>query len=103
MQSPIALFNISISMDNTDKDFLQFFGGLEGNSLGHVLQLDEEGYDKNEIQVVKHSPYYDQESLYTLLKSKTDQFCLLSTNIESIFAKFDELKLFVDVLNDMNF
>ena len=90
-------------MGNTDKDFLQFYGGFECNSLGHVLQLDEEGYDNNEIQVFKHSPYYDEESLHDLLKSKKGQFCILSTNIESIFAKFDELKLFVEVLNDMNF
>ncbi len=38
-----------------------------------------------------------------LLLPKRDNFCILSTNIESINAKFGELEVFVQQLMEQNF
>ncbi len=38
-------------------------GGLENNSLEHVLHLNNDEYNVNygtdQVQIIKHSPYYD--------------------------------------------
>ncbi len=38
-----------------------------------------------------------------VLLPKRDNFCILSTNIESINAKFGELEVFVQQLREQNF
>ena len=85
-------------MTSNDISLLQHCGGIENNSLGHILKLDDEGFDENEIEVVKHSSYFDDDSLYSLLEQHKDKFCILSTNIQSMNAKFDELEVLIDVL-----
>ena len=43
------------------------------------------------------------ENLINVLKSKVNCFTILGSNTESINAKFDELQIFINELNDSGF
>lgn len=86
-------------MDNT---FLENFGGLNDNSLCHILSsyIDDENGEDNQPNYITHSPYYeDKFSAFTNQKNK---FTILSSNIESLNAKFGELEAFIYVLRQVN-
>ncbi len=57
-----------------------------------ILHLNVNEEDETEgieqVQVINHSSYCDNDMLIPVLLPKTDNFCILSTNIESINAKF---------------
>ncbi len=80
----------------TDSSILQNFGGTEINSLNHVLHINVENDDETEgieqIHVINHSPYYDNDMLLpaAVLLAK-----ISSNNIECISSKFNELNIFV--------
>ncbi len=75
--------------------------------LYHVLHLDDARVEEtdgiDQVQVINHSPYYDNEMIITELLPRRDTFCILSTNIKSISAKFNELEVFIQELRDNNF
>ncbi len=79
--------------------FNNVIGGFDKNCLNNVLHLDDEVYNDAEeinlVQVIKHSPYYDNDMLVPKLLSMKDNFIILSTNIECINAKQSELEVFV--------
>ena len=80
-------------------------GGTESNSLLHVLNLDaisDVDLLNNEPQIMKPSPYYDTDEFISYLKSKQNLFTVLSFNSQSLNAKFDELLLFTETLNQNN-
>lgn len=53
---------------------------------------------------LKTSPYYDENMLFTALEGKQGNFSILSSNIQSVFTTFDELRSYVvDLKNGMNF
>ncbi len=85
----------------TDSSILQNFGGTEINSLNHVLHINVENDDETEgieqIHVINHSPYYDNDMLLpaAVLLAKMHHFGILSNNIECISSKFNELNIFV--------
>ena len=72
---------------------LQSYGGVENNSLKEILQLGSN--NDNNVDVIQHSQYYDDDSFFNLLKSKKSTFSVVSMNIESINAKFNELQAFI--------
>ena len=53
--------------------------------------------------MIRHSSYYDIDKFHLLANSNTDKFSILSANTQSINAKFDELEIFVEFLNTINF
>ena len=79
-----------------------FINGIEltdANSLIHLLN-DDDTDDENEVDLhlVKHSAYYGENEFSKLLSSKAGM-SILSGNIQSINAKFDEFSSFVDRVN----
>ena len=68
---------------------LQNFGGVGQNSL--ITSLESNSED-NEPEIINHSNYYDNDSLKNFMKEHSDSFTILSSNINSIHAKFDELE-----------
>ena len=98
------LYHTHILFTDTDKDFLQQFGGVEKNSFINIIESDpDENEDTDQPQIIRHSSYYDYENLIpTLCKSKNN-FSILSTNIQSINAKIDQLRIFVDILKQHNY
>jgi len=64
---------------------------------------NNENDESDQIQIIKHSSYYDTNKLYSLIKHKKTCFSILSTNIQSLNAKFDELTIFINDLKDKDF
>ena len=72
-----------------DESFIHFQGGTNHNSLFNILHLNETlGED---IQPICHSSYYDLYNFKLLAERKNLHFNTLSTNIESINAKYSEI------------
>ena len=67
----------------------------EATSLIHLLDTGDVD-DGNETQVLKHSTYYGE-----LLTNKAG-YTILSINIQSINAKFDEFEAFINRMNVTN-
>ena len=74
-----------------DKSFFRFQGGFSSNSVCDILQANE-----NDIQPIIHSPYYDMDMLKLLTEQNNGCFCILSSNVESINAKMNEIEAFVE-------
>ena len=64
--------------------------GLHSHSLAHILNVDNTD-DAEELNIIKHSPYFDQENFIKILKEKNVNVTVLNLNIQSINAKFDHL------------
>ena len=78
-------------------------GGVKVNSLTNVLNLnDDNDEDDEQVEIITHSPYY-YEDLIPTLKSKSNSFTILSSNINSINAKFSEIEAFVQNLKENDF
>ena len=81
----------------TDQQLLSFAGGVNSNSLTHILQLNNN--DKYETNMLLHSHYYDFDQFSSLISTYTNYFSIFSSNIHSINAKFDELQVYIEVLD----
>ena len=57
-------------MITLDENILRSYGGLNDNSLKHVLHSNEdENDDNNYLNVITHSCYYDTDHLNETLKN----------------------------------
>ena len=84
-----------------DEAFLSYVGGIHNNDLKTVLDIND--IETNEPQTIRHSSYYDYDKFNELIVYKNDHFSVLSTNIQSINSKFNELEAFVEELGNTNF
>ena len=73
--------------------FIDGIGLTETNSLIHLLDNNDTD-DNNEAPIIKHSAYYGENEFSTMLANKAG-LSILSGNIQSIHAKFDEFHSFV--------
>jgi len=55
----------------------------------------EENTDEMPV-LLQHSPYYNNEDAFELLSTKQNVFSILSLNCQSLSAKFNELKIYVE-------
>ena len=85
-----------------DNAFLKHHGGLEKNSLDRILRqhCNEESID---LHTFTSSSYYDHNLFNKLIQAHKQQFSIMSSNIQSINAKIDELKAFVIEMEQLNF
>ena len=81
-------------------NILSNFGGLEANSFLKVLGIDNE--ENNEINITNPSSYYSLEQFVDYIHTLEDKFVVLSLNIQSINAKFDNFTILIDVINKQN-
>ncbi len=86
-----------------DKDFLQHLGGVESNSFINILETDSDENDNSQPQIICHFHYYDSNTFTETLTIRKNEFSILSTNIQSINAKIDELRIFIENRNTSNF
>ena len=70
------------------------------NSLNYVLNNDV-GNGEESIEIIKHSPHFEEFIQFSV--DKRNQFTLLSLNIQSINAKFDQLQIFLKKMNEKSF
>ena len=85
----------------TDNLFLSSFEGVTQNSLMHNLHLTHR--EEHNHQDIKHSSYYDSDKFLKLARSHTNNFSILTTNIESLNSKYDELIVYIEELHKINF
>ena len=71
------------------------------NSLTHLLDAICPDME-NEVELVQSSKYYDDENFKFELNSINNRLCILSLNCQSINAKYEKLKLFLDAVNTQN-
>ena len=87
-------------------DILGPLGGIAKNNLSSVLHLNEEEF-RYELETQTHfqlTPYYDIDSLEIYSSNNVDNLNIMSINAQSIFAKFDMLKILIELLkNSHNF
>ncbi len=76
-----------------DHDFLLHIGGADCNSLTNILLSDIDEYQR---QIISHSLYYDHNTLAPILSKVKMLSAYLSTNIQSVNAKFNELIIFIE-------
>ena len=91
-------------MTTLDDNILQFHGGSDINSLRNIIQFNNDDDDEgNPLQIIKHSSYYHDDKFKSIIDQHKGNFCILSTNIQSINAKFDELFAYINDLRQHNF
>ncbi len=57
-------------------------GGVENNSLTNILEIDtNENLNSDQPQLIHHSPYYNNNKLFSTLIKIKNEFSILSTNI----------------------
>ena len=91
---------------STETDILATIGGLHNNSLNHILNANVAGKNEDidyEITTIKYSPYLNNSEFSKILKANQLKFCVLSLNIQSLNAKFDELVIFLHKLNESGY
>ena len=69
-------------------------GGAEDKNFANIINEDQ---DEDEVNVIRHSPYYVPSNLPSELMNKDNAFSVLSLNAQSLFAKFSSLQATLDL------
>ncbi len=99
-----------MNFTDLDNDVLNSIGG---NSNSHSFEKiiessfelhSTEGLTENQMEpvIIKHSSYHDFNQLVTALKNYKNKFSILSSNIQSLGAKWNELQILIKRLRDQN-
>ena len=83
----------------TDETFPQFTGGISNSCLNNILNIGNTIDENNELPIIRRSSCYDFDKFNSLAQTNGKQFSILSSNIQSINAKFSELEAFVNDLS----
>lgn len=67
---------------------------MELKNLIDILNLNEN--DVGAPDIFQNSPYIDDENFINIMKNRKNVFLLLSLNIQSLAAKIDELKIYLE-------
>lgn len=77
---------------------LQTQGGLNGNSLIDILGAMHT--EDEEPIIFENSVYLDNQALIDALRSKQNVFKVLSLNCQSLYAKFDQLIVYLNMIQE---
>ena len=88
-------------MNDKRNTFIDVDGLSESTSLTQLLSCSDHS-ELNDIDVIKHSPYYSECDFPKLITSK-GTLSIMSLNCQSINAKFDDLQLFINRFNERGF
>ncbi len=66
------------------------------------METDTDYSDNFQPQIIYHSHHYDSNKFPETLAIRKNGLNILSTNIQSIYAKIDELQIFIENLNTAN-
>ena len=83
-----------------EKDILQNIGDASKFELNNVL--DDTG-DEDEIDLVKHSPYFTFSNLPPELQNNNNNSNILTLNVQSLNAKYDTIQSCLHMLNSNNY
>ena len=76
-------------MTMTDATFISSIGGVREYSLTSVFEEINRPTDAQEHQPIPQSSYYDTEKFNQVASIRLHDFSILTTNVESLNAKFD--------------
>ena len=83
---------------------IKYVGGTSTNSLAHILQSNNADEQAEHPDLSKpDSHYYDFNSFKSLIDIDKKFFSILSSNMQSLHAKFSELLAFVTDLQSAQF
>ena len=88
-------------MTLTDELFLSSVGSVRQYSLTSIIE--EQNTNTQEHQCTQQSSYYDMDKFSEVAKTRLNDFSILTTTIESLNAKFDELLIHITELKNINF
>lgn len=80
------------------------FNQTTQNSLKHIIEQNNTQLDEEPV-LIQQSPYVDDNELIEILKTKSHFVKCLSINIQSLNAKIDQLRIYIENLkrNDCEF
>ena len=84
-------------MNDTNNQFIDDDGLSKFTSLTHLLNNDN-NTDTGDIELIKHSPYFSETDFQRLQFGK-GRLSIMSLNSQSINAKLDEIRLFINRIN----
>ena len=87
------------------EDMLSNYGGFDENSLNNIIAPDgniNEDDNNDLYDLIRHSFYYSDEQILSHLRERRQNFLILSMNIASLNTKFDQLKIYVELLKTHN-
>ncbi len=77
---------------------------MANNSFINILESDPDENDEiGQPHIMKHPSYHDFETLSSTLSKSKKLFSIFSTNIQSLNAKTDEFKIFVESPRKLNY
>ncbi len=79
-----------------DELFLSSVGSIRQYSLTSLVE--EQNTDAHEHQLIQQSSYCDIDKFCEIAKTRLNDFSILTTNIESLNATFDELLIHITEL-----
>ncbi len=83
---------------NIANELLEEFGGVEVNNL--LTMVKETENEENEPMLVNPTQYIDLENIEKFTKNQKNVFTILSVNIQSINAKYNQLTTIIKHLNE---
>ena len=87
-----------------DEQYLSYTDEIQCNCLNNIIDQNINTDDEtNTCQLIKHTSYYDVEQFKHLADTHKDEFTVLSSNIQSINAKLNELEIFTEELQNIDF
>ena len=90
-----------MTSNNIDDDILKHFGGISKNNLREIF-MNNADLEKT-IDIISHVPYVATDDLCNYLNAYTNDFSVLNLNIQCLNAKFDQLKILLELLAQNNF
>ena len=97
----LLIYTCHIMIMANNNSFIYNTGLNRENSLTHLLYVISPEIE-NEIDLIKSSKCYDDKDFKVILNSINNGICIVSLNCQSINAKFEKLKLFLDDVNTQN-
>ena len=97
----ISITTCHILIMANHNSFIHNTGLNENNSLTHLLDTISPDME-DESNIIEQSKYYDDADFKDALQQYNVNVSVLSLNCQSINAKYDKLKLFLDVVNTHN-
>ena len=84
-----------------DESMLRCHGGVRHNNIMHNI-LNNEQTRLGDVDIINQSHYLVEENINMGLNIKKNDFTILSLNFQSISAKFDNLKIFFENLDQFS-
>ena len=90
-------------MDNNDP-FLSNCVGIANNSFDHLINRNDHKSIVNDagLNPIQKWHYHSDSNLTKILSEQSNMFSILSLNLQSLNAKFDQLHIFVQQLWQSN-